>query len=116
MKLDAGSEEYYQKVNISKISHRQIVSNIKQIGARYPLTLQTLFFKLKGQGPSEDEIEKYNSILSNLLKDGLVIEEIQLHSISRKPSQDICNSLEKSELETIAAKIKSHCDVTINVY
>ena len=116
VKLDAGSEEYYQKVNISRISHKQIVDNIEKISSRHPITIQTLFFKLNGAGPSKVEIEKYTGILSRLVDGGAHIDEVQLHSISRKPAQDACQPLEKEELVTIATSISDLCDVTVNVY
>jgi len=54
--------------------------------------------------------------LSDLQKEGVHIEEVQMYSIARKPAREICNSLKKPELEAIAAEIRSLCDVNINVY
>ena len=104
------------KIIFGKELYLTVISNIKITAARFPLTLQTLFFKLDGLGPSSAEIEKYTNILSDLLKNGARIEEVQLHSISRKPAEANCEPLEKRELESIADVIKTRLDVIVNVY
>jgi len=116
VKLDAGSEDYYQKVNHSRIPLKNILNNIKNAGARHPLTLQTLFFKLNGIGPSEQEINRYTSLLIDFMKQGVSLEEIQLHSISRKPAENFCEPLDKQDLEEIARKIHLLCDVNVKIY
>jgi len=116
VKLDAGSEEYFQKVNVSKINYSRIVNNIQHIGRNYPITIQTLFFKMKDNGPSKQEIEKYIDVLAGLLAEGVVIDEIQMHSIARRPAQAACNALEKIELKLIAEQVTSKSGILVNVY
>ena len=82
----------------------------------HPITIQTLFFKLDGVGPSANEIEKYIEVLTNLIQQHITIDEVQIHSLARKPAEESCSGLETSQLRLIAGKIAYKIDVKVKVY
>ncbi len=116
VKLDAGTEGYYQKVNVSKVSLKTIVENIIHLGQKFPITIQTLFFKIDGTGPSEEELNQYVSRLQEIKKAGVTIKEVQFHSIARKPSQSNCTALDLVQLEAVAQRVLIDCKLKAKVY
>ena len=51
-KLDAGTEEWYQKVNISRVSLDRVEANLVRLGRSHPFKIQSLFCGLDGVTPS----------------------------------------------------------------
>lgn len=58
-KLDAGTEDWYQRVNISRHKLDHIEKNLVDTVQRFPLRIQTMLCSLQGDTPSPDELEAY---------------------------------------------------------
>lgn len=58
-KLDAGSEAWFQRVNVSRYTLDHIERNLSTTARAYPLRIQTMLCSLQGEMPSPAELEAY---------------------------------------------------------
>lgn len=107
-KLDAGSEEYFQRVNRPGrgLHLEQIVANIAAIARGRPVVIQTLLLRLDGRGPDPAEIEAYCGRLRQVLQAGGLIKLIQLHTVARDPAEAAAAPLSDAELDALAETIR----------
>jgi wyosine [tRNA(Phe)-imidazoG37] synthetase (radical SAM superfamily) len=109
-KLDAGTEDYFQRVNRPhpKIPLRQILENIRDVARGREIVIQTLFFRIDGEAPPPQEIDAYCRRLKDILDAGGRFKLVQVHTIARIPAYRGSAAMTKSELDAIAEKIR-HC-------
>ena len=69
-KLDAGTEDYYAQVNRSAVPWRQILDNLRDAAARRPIVIQSLFLRIRGEGPPAAEVDAYCDRLKEILESG----------------------------------------------
>jgi wyosine [tRNA(Phe)-imidazoG37] synthetase (radical SAM superfamily) len=100
-KLDAGTEAYYQAINRSNVSLGQIIKNLEFAGKRWPIKIQTLFLEWAALPPSEQEIRSYIDKLKYLLKSGIVLQGIQLHTVARPTPEIGARPLPNAALDNI---------------
>ena len=84
-KLDAGTEEYFQLINRTKIPFARILKNITATAKERPIVVQSLFLNLRGRGPSADEIGAYCRRLRDIVGAGGRIQRVQICTVARKP-------------------------------
>lgn len=106
-KLDAGTEHYFRVVNrpMPGITLEKICENILSVAAGRPVVIQTLWFKVDGQSPSEAELEAYAGRLRWIIGCGGQIDHVQLHTIARPPAASNAATMPDAELDAIAKKI-----------
>lgn len=104
-KLDAGTEAYYQSINVSRIHLDTIENNLKLLGSRHPFTVQSFFCRLNGEAPPSEEIDAYLERLRRVKDSGARIEQVQVYSLARPPAEALCQPLETSHLQAIADRI-----------
>jgi wyosine [tRNA(Phe)-imidazoG37] synthetase (radical SAM superfamily) len=115
-KLDAGTEEYFQKVNRCRISLEQIIENILHAAYLRPLVIQSLWFRIKGRKPPVEEIESYCSRLKGLLSAGGHLKAIHIYTIARDPAEADVSPLANDELAQIAASVSAAVPVPVETY
>ena len=115
-KLDAGTEEYFQRVNRTAIPFGTILDNILEAARVRPLVIQSLWMRIDGAGPPSSEVEAYCGLLNNLLSSGGLLKELQLHTIARPPAEKIVSSLNDEELDGIAGKVRKKVPVPVKVF
>ncbi len=115
-KLDAGTEAWYQKINVSKISLDKIQANLKSLGARHPYKIQSLFCAMDGEAPSHLELDAYTRRLSELKSSGSRILEVQLHTLARKPASSACTPVAKEFLQDLSNRIGSEIGLSSKIY
>jgi hypothetical protein len=69
-KLDAGTPEYYARMNRSGVPFERILSNLDFISKRIPVYIQSMFLKLNGQMMSDVELQAYMDRIKNLIDSG----------------------------------------------
>jgi wyosine [tRNA(Phe)-imidazoG37] synthetase (radical SAM superfamily) len=106
-KLDAGTPEYFRLVNRTSISLERILKNITETSKWMPLTIQSLFARVRGEPPSDAEIAAYCDRIREIFAAGGKIEKLQLYTIARPTPEKWITALSKSELDHIAALIKA---------
>ena len=118
-KLDAGSEEYFQRVNrpVGKITLEKIVSDITETARRRPVIIQTLMFRIDAADPPPEEIEAYCGRLRDILDGGGDISFVQLHTVARKPADNCAGALPDERLDALADTIrKSVRGITVETF
>lgn len=101
-KLEAGTAEYYHLVERTKISFQRIVDNLNLAARRWPLVIQSLFMRVHGQPPPDDEILAFCNVLSDLLQQGGQLKNIQIYTVARKPAESYVTALSDAEVDRIA--------------
>jgi wyosine [tRNA(Phe)-imidazoG37] synthetase (radical SAM superfamily) len=109
-KLDAGTEAYFRLINRTKIPFSKILRNIKMTAKTRPVVIQSLFLKMKGAGPSPDEIAVY----CQRLRDIGNIKLVQVYTLARKaltlvdgvPAWQFVSALSDAEVDAIVERVR----------
>ncbi len=117
-KLDAGSEEYFCRVNRPGQGQtlEAITENIIYAAKRMPIVIQSLFMRLAGEEPPQAEIQAYIDRIGRILKAGAEIDHIQVHTIARSPAEPFVAYLPEESLNRIAQHMRDSLDVQVRVY
>lgn len=104
-KLDAGTEPYYKRVDVTTIPFKRILDNLLDAARRRPIVIQSLFMRLYGSPPDGGEIEAYSDRLKEIKSNGGMIKLVQIHTVARAPAQPYVSPLSDKELDAIAARV-----------
>ena len=115
-KLDAGTEEYFRKVNRTRTPIRKILVNIRDAARVRPLVIQSLWFRTHGLRPPTDEIEAYCNCLNGIMSAGGSLKILQLYTIARNPAEAYASELADRELDQIASIVQSRVPVPVEVF
>ena len=117
-KLDAGTEEMFQRVNRprGRETLEGVCRGITGLGRQMPVVIQSLFLKLRAKGPSVREINDYCDRVDEILAGGAAIKQVQVHTIARNPADPSASWLCDAELDRVAAAIRRRLpELTITV-
>jgi wyosine [tRNA(Phe)-imidazoG37] synthetase (radical SAM superfamily) len=106
LKLDAGTEEYYRLVDRTTIPFDKVLRNILDAARERPVVLQSLFMKVRGAGPSRDEIAAYCDRVGEILRGGGRVSLIQVYTIARPPAEAYVTPLEDDEVDALAEEVR----------
>ena len=108
-KLDAGTEEFFRRVNRPglRIPLRLILDNITAVARRCGVVIQSLFFRIDGVVPPVAQIQAYCDRLEEIAASGGKIKLVQVHTIARSPAEAFVSRLADAELDAIAQRIRS---------
>jgi len=116
IKLDAGREEFMHQINGTRISIETVLNNIREVGKRRPVIIQSLFCLLEGHPPCEKEIDAYIGRLAQLKADGAQIPLVQIYSTSRTPARPGCKHLPLAGLSHIARRVRMETGLHAEVF
>ena len=105
-KLDAGTPDYFKLVNRSSISFEKILKNITQTAQKHPLWIQSLFMQLRGNAPTQMEINAYRDRLLEILNSGGKIMGVQIYTVARPVHSSGVEALPAASLALIAEFIR----------
>jgi len=83
IKLDGGTQEYVDEVNLPDVPLKKILANILHIGRTRAVVIQSLFAAIRGEEPPQDEIQQYALRLKELKDAGAQIALVQIYSAGR---------------------------------
>ena len=106
-KLDAGTEEYFQRVNVPSHSLDHVLQNILAVARVRPVVIQSLFMRIDGEPPPASEIGAYVDRLRGLCDAGGRVRQVQVYTVARNPAQPCVSALSADELERIADRVRS---------
>lgn len=115
-KLDAGTETYYKRVDVTTVPFRRILDNLLDAARRRPIVIQSLFMRLYGQPPGPDEIAAYCGRLADLRSCGGTIELVQIYTVARAPAQPYVSALSDNEVDAIAAQVRRIFIPVVTIY
>ena len=115
-KLDAGTEEYFRAVNRPNVTLATVLDNILDAARVRPVVIQSLWFRVHGEPPAEQELEAYCRCLNSILADGGRLKSVQLYSIARDPAEPYASALTDPELDHLAAFARERVPVPIEIF
>jgi len=115
-KLDAGTEDYYRRVNRSGVPFGQILENLTAAARRWPVIIQTLFMQLDGQPPGDDELAAYAEQLRRLVAVGGRIASVQVYTVARRPAEPWVTPLADDELDAIGDRLRRETGLVVETF
>ncbi|MCF0222361.1 MAG: hypothetical protein HUK19_08710 [Fibrobacter sp.] len=116
-KIDAGTEDWYKRINRSSVKFQTILDNLEKVIKLYPICIQTMQCSLQGDAPSVEEVEQYIDNLErfyNAAPQNFV--EVQLYTVIRQTMTPDVLPLPKEFLENTARKIKARIPVQVRTF
>jgi wyosine [tRNA(Phe)-imidazoG37] synthetase (radical SAM superfamily) len=110
-KLDAGTEDYFKLVDRTPIPFERILENITAAARVRPLVIQSLFMRVAGEGPSENEISAFCDRLQEIVVAGGQLSLVQVYTVARRPAESFVSPLDDTEVDAIAQKVQEHAGV-----
>jgi pyruvate-formate lyase-activating enzyme len=114
-KLDAGTPDFYQAVNVSRVPLERVVQNLVGCAREFPLRIQTLFFENNGQVPSEAEIEVWLGHVERIHATGPLVG-VQLHTVARQTAAPGCHPLPLDWLQSVAERVSRRTGLAAEVH
>nr|AGS53832.1 radical SAM domain protein [uncultured bacterium contig00054] len=107
LKLDAGTPEWYEKINRCDIEHEYITAIVKRFTSCAPATIQTMLCAIDGKAPPPEEAQAWEKLLLELAEEGNV-RKVQLYGKARPAPEDpLSSALPVSYLEDRATSLRS---------
>lgn len=104
-KLDAGTEEYFRLVDRSPVPLARVLENIAQAACVRPLVIQSLWMRIRGKPPPDEEIHAFCRRLCDITASGGRLSLIQVYTIARQPAESYVAPLSDDEVDRIAAAV-----------
>jgi histidinol dehydrogenase len=115
LKLDAGTQQWYERINCSNIPHEKIIAKLKEFLSCAPATIQTMMCTVDGSGPPAEEAKAWEKLITELAvasapavagrKTG--IRELQIYGKARPaPGDPKTGALPLDALEERAASLR----------
>ncbi len=115
-KLDAGTEDYYRRVNVPNYTLRHVIENITAAAMVRPVVIQSLFMRLDGVGPGEGEIVAYTDRLGEIVAGGGRIKLVQVYTVARRPAQSFVSSLSDAQVDAIRDRVRTRTGLIAESY
>jgi wyosine [tRNA(Phe)-imidazoG37] synthetase (radical SAM superfamily) len=107
LKVDAGTQDWYNKINRCVIPLEKLIAVIKEFVSYATVTIQTMLCAINGEQPSETEKQAWESLVFELAQKNGAIRKIQLYGKARSSPEDpLASSLSGDYLEERAASLR----------
>lgn len=106
-KLDAGTQEYYQLIERTKVPLQRVLDNLLLTGTARPITIQTMFLRYRGEPPSTAEIDAYLGRLRDLMRGGCRISLVQVYTVARATAEADATPLSVAEVDAIVTQVRA---------
>jgi histidinol dehydrogenase len=110
LKLDAGTPQWYQKINRSVIPFEELTTKIKEFVSCAQVTIQTMLCEIEGLSPSEDEAWAWEALVLELYAAGKEkggLRKVQIYGKARpSPDDPMARPLPAECLEERAASLR----------
>lgn len=104
-KLDAGTADYFKLIDNTDFPYERLLSNLARCAQRRALVIQSCFMRVRGVGPTTEEIRAYVQRLKEIQNSGGRILRVQVYTVARDPALSIVSSLSDREVEAIANEV-----------
>jgi histidinol dehydrogenase len=114
LKLDAGTQQWYEKINRTNISFTDLTEKIKEFVLSAPVTIQTMLCAVDGSEPPQEEEKAWEQLVLELAMKGR-IRKVQLYGKARSSPEDPkATPLPREYLEKRAASLRKKLSETAN--
>ncbi|MCH8924248.1 MAG: radical SAM protein [Planctomycetes bacterium] len=115
-KLDAGTDDYYQRIERTPIRLAQILENITAAARIRPLVIQSIFMRVDGRPPPQSEIEAYCDRLNEITAAGGKLKLVQVYTIARPPAESFVTALADAQLDALAATVRQRTRLAVATF
>ena len=115
-KLEAGTEEYFRRVDRTVVPFQRVLDNIVAAARVRPLVIQALFMRIEGEGPSLAEQQAFCDRLVEITRGGGQIKLVQVYTVARPPAESFVTPLTVDELERLAALVRERTALAAAVF
>ncbi len=115
-KLETGTEAYYRLVERTPIPFQQVLQNITAAAQQRPIVLQSLFLRIDGQPPPQEELLAYCQRIRDIVASGGQIRLVQVYTVARRPAESFVAPLRDDEVDAIATLVRQRCGVQVAAY
>jgi wyosine [tRNA(Phe)-imidazoG37] synthetase (radical SAM superfamily) len=116
IKLDAGTQDYMDRVNRSEVSLEQVMENAWLVGGKRPIIIQSLFPLIGGREPPPEEINQYLQRLRELKAGGAMISLVQIYSATRPAARSECEHFPLQSLARICRRVKAETGLNAELF
>ena len=106
VKLDAGTQDYMERINRPDITLEKVLDNILTLGRKRPVIVQSLFPQIATEEPSDQEIDQYAQRLLGLKTAGANTSMVQIYSSHRSPHRPGCAHLPLGSFSYVARRVR----------
>jgi len=110
-KLDAGTEKYYHKIERTPIPFQQILDNLAAAARVRPIVIQSLFMRVAGDPPSQQELAAWCDRLNEIVAAGGRLSLVQVYTIARRPAESEVSALSDTEVDAIAQLVRDRVGI-----
>lgn len=115
-KLDAGTAEYFALIDKTEFPFQRVLDNILSCARERETVIQSCFMRVKGQGPSTEEITAFIGRLKDIVAGGGRIKGVQVYTVARDPAYSIVSSLPDAEVDAIAERIRREASLSATAF
>lgn len=115
-KLDAGTQEFFDKIAKTKIPLSLVLKNIVKTASLWPIKIQTCFMNISGIPPTVAQVEAYCDRVREICESGGKIKAIQLYNVLRPPAEPTVTPLTEEQLVYYGQLIQQNTGVAVEVY
>jgi wyosine [tRNA(Phe)-imidazoG37] synthetase (radical SAM superfamily) len=115
-KLEAGTQNYMDRVNRSKVPLQKVLDNILLCSQRRPVIIQSLFPSIEEKQLPAAEIEEFAHRLKELKEAGAQIPLVQIYSATRPTCHWECGHLPLRALSHIAQTVRSIAGLRAEIF
>jgi len=115
-KLDAGTEDYYRRVNRPNFPLQHVIENITAAARTRPVVIQALFMRLHGLGPGKSELAAFAGRLTEIIGGGGRIDRVQVYTVARRPAEDYVSALSADQVDAIVELVRSETGLRAEAY
>ena len=115
-KLEAGTQDYMNRVNHPDCVLDKVLANILVVARQRPVVIQSLFPSVNGAAPPASEIEAYVQHLRELKEAGAQIPLVQIYSATRPTPHSECGHLPLRTLSHIAQRVREVSGLAADVF
>jgi len=106
LKLDAGTSEWYQKINRSLIPFNKLIEKIKTFASRAPFTIQTMLCAVNGETAPPEDVSGWEALVCELAANN--VRKVQLYGKARAAPEDpLTSELPEKYLEDRAQSLRA---------
>jgi wyosine [tRNA(Phe)-imidazoG37] synthetase (radical SAM superfamily) len=116
IKLDAGTQEWMDRVNRPDCTLERVLTNIAQVSRRRTVVIESVFSALGGQAPPMAEVVAYLERLRELRAAGSQIALVRLQSADGTCGDSACRQIPLRQLSEIAHQIRTHTGLRSEVH
>ncbi len=114
--LDAGTEEYYRRINRPNYPLTHVIENITHAARARPIVIQALFMRVDETPPTTDEIAAFCDRLDEIRAAGGRIKLVQVYTVARRPAESCVTSLSTDELAAITRTVARRTSLPVESF